>query len=60
MGFGSMSFGSLAIIALIVVVLFGTKRLRTMGDDLGSALKGFRKGLKDETDKTDETNKTES
>ena len=48
-----LSFGSLLLILLIVIVLFGTKRLRNIGEDLGSALKGFRKGLKDESDKKD-------
>jgi sec-independent protein translocase protein TatA len=50
MGFGGMSFGSLLLIALIVLVLFGTKRLRSMGEDLGVALKGFRRGMKEESD----------
>ena len=51
MGFGGMSFGSLLLIALIVLVLFGTKRLRSMGEDLGEALKGFRRGLKEDPEK---------
>ncbi|MBI4357031.1 MAG: twin-arginine translocase TatA/TatE family subunit [Gammaproteobacteria bacterium] len=38
----------LLIVALIVILIFGTKRLRTMGYDLGSAFKSFRKGLKNE------------
>ena len=36
------------ILLLIVVLVFGTKRLRNIGSDLGSAVKGFRKGLEDE------------
>ena len=47
MGLGGVSLGSLILIFLIVVLLFGTKRLRSMGEDLGAALKSFRKGLKD-------------
>lgn len=45
-----MSFGiwELAIVLIIVALVFGTKRLRSMGSDLGSALKGFRSALKDE------------
>lgn len=45
-----MSFGiwELAIVLLIVALLFGTKKLRSMGGDLGSALKGFRSALKDD------------
>lgn len=47
-----MKLGSLVIILLIVVLLFGTKRLRNVGEDLAAALKSFRKGLKDD-DKRD-------
>ena len=45
-----MSFGiwELVIVLLIVALLFGTKKLRSMGGDLGSALKGFRSALKDD------------
>ncbi len=49
-----MSFGiwELVIVLLIVAMLFGTKKLRSIGGDFGSALKGFRSALKDEdTDK---------
>ena len=45
MGFGGISPGSLLLILLIVLVLFGTKKVRGLGEDLGQALKGFRKGL---------------
>lgn len=38
----------LLILLLIVVLVFGTKRLRNIGSDLGSAVKGFRKGMEDE------------
>jgi sec-independent protein translocase protein TatA len=37
----------LIIILVIVVLLFGTKKLRNMGGDLGSALKGFKKAVED-------------
>lgn len=47
-----LNFGSLLLIFLILVVLFGTKRLREIGNDLGAAVKNFRKGLQD-----DNTNK---
>lgn len=40
-----ISFGQLAIILLIVVMLFGTKRLKTLGADLGESIKGFRKSM---------------
>lgn len=48
MGLGGISIWQLLIILAIVVMLFGTKRLRTMGGDLGSAIKGFRKSMQDE------------
>ncbi|MGD8785342.1 MAG: twin-arginine translocase TatA/TatE family subunit [Thioalkalispiraceae bacterium] len=47
MGFGGIGPGSLILILLIVILLFGTKRLRNMGSDLGSALKNFKKSVKD-------------
>ena len=46
MGLGGISPGSLLLIFLIIVVLFGTKKLACLGEDLGKALKGFKKGLK--------------
>ena len=45
MGFGGISLWQLLILLLIVVLVFGTKRLRNMGGDLGAAVKGFRKGM---------------
>lgn len=51
MGFGGISFGSLLLIFLIAIVLFGTKRLSGIGEDLGRALRSFRKGLQDEEGK---------
>lgn len=47
MGIGGISPGSLLLIFLIVIVLFGTKKLRNVGEDLGKALQGFRKGVKE-------------
>lgn len=47
MGFGGISVWQLLILLLIVVLVFGTKRLRNMGGDLGAAVKGFRKGMED-------------
>ena len=54
MGIGGISVWQLLIILAIVVMLFGTKRLRTLGSDLGSAVKGFRKSMSDEDAKGDE------
>jgi sec-independent protein translocase protein TatA len=45
MGFGGISVWQLLIILAIVIMLFGTKRLRNLGGDLGSAVKGFRKSM---------------
>lgn len=51
MGMGGISIWQLLIILLIVVMLFGTRRLRNIGGDLGSAVKGFKKALNsDEAD----------
>ncbi|MGM0677866.1 MAG: Sec-independent protein translocase subunit TatA [Pseudomonadota bacterium] len=47
MGFGGISIWQLLIILVIVVLLFGTKKLRNMGGDLGSAIKNFRQSVKD-------------
>ena len=42
----------LIIFLVIIVVIFGTKKLRNMGSDLGGAVKGFKDGMKDGTDKS--------
>ncbi|WP_341708228.1 Sec-independent protein translocase subunit TatA [Halopseudomonas sp.] len=47
MGVGGISIGSLLIVLVIVMLLFGTKRLRNIGSDLGGALSGFRKAVRD-------------
>lgn len=48
MGIGGISIWQLLILLVIVVLVFGTKRLRNMGGDLGAAIKGFRKGMEDD------------
>jgi sec-independent protein translocase protein TatA len=45
MGLGGISIWQLLIILAIVVMLFGTSRLRNMGSDLGSAIRGFRDSM---------------
>jgi sec-independent protein translocase protein TatA len=50
MGFGGISVWQLLILLVIVILLFGTKRLRNLGGDLGSALRGFRKGMSEDED----------
>ncbi|MDP1930557.1 MAG: Sec-independent protein translocase subunit TatA [Gammaproteobacteria bacterium] len=51
MGFGGIGIWQLIIILVIVVMLFGTKKLRNLGSDLGGALKGFKTAMKDEDGK---------
>lgn len=43
-----ISLGKLLLIALLIVLLFGTKKLNTLGSDLGNALKGFKKAMSDD------------
>ncbi|MDA8477978.1 twin-arginine translocase subunit TatE [Citrobacter sp. Awk 4] len=45
---GEISITKLLVVAALVVLLFGTKKLRTLGGDLGSAIKGFKKAMNDE------------
>lgn len=45
---GSFSIWHWLIVLLVVVLLFGTKKLRNLGGDLGEAVRGFRKGLSGE------------
>ena len=44
---GGFSIWHWLIVLLIVVMVFGTKKLRNMGSDLGGAVKGFKDGMKD-------------
>lgn len=48
MGLGGISLWQLLIILVIVILLFGTKRLKNLGSDLGSAIKGFKSSVSDE------------
>ena len=54
MGIGGISVWQLLIILAIVIMLFGTKRLRTLGGDLGSAVKGFRKSMQNDEPESEE------
>jgi sec-independent protein translocase protein TatA len=51
MGLGGISIWQLLIILVIVMLIFGTKRLRNLGGDLGGAIKGFRNAMGDDKDK---------
>ena len=48
MGFGHIGFSELLLILGICILLFGTKKLRNIGGDLGSAIKDFKKAIKEE------------
>ena len=50
---GGISVTQLVILLVIVMLVFGTKRLRNIGSDLGSAVKGFRKGIEDEPENSE-------
>ncbi len=50
MGFGNISIWQLLIVLLIVVVIFGTKKLRNMGGDVGGAVKNFRKAMNEDSE----------
>lgn len=52
-----ISIWQLLIILAIVLVLFGAKRLRNVGSDLGGAIKGFKSAVKEEESKTAEDDK---
>jgi len=54
MGLGGISIWQLLIILVIVVLLFGTKKLRNIGGDLGGAIKSFRKSMKDGEEQEEE------
>ena len=51
---GFRNFGSLLIIFLILMMVFGTARLREMGNDLAVAIRSFRKGLQEDQDEKKE------
>lgn len=52
---GSFSIWHWLVILAIVLLLFGTKRLKNLGGDLGSAIKGFKNAVKDEEKKDADT-----
>jgi len=52
---GNMGIWQLLILAVIVVLLFGTKKLRNLGGDLGSAIKGFKSAVSEDKEKPNDT-----
>tara|TARA_R110002049_G_scaffold70339_1_gene181735 strand:+ start:640 stop:855 length:216 start_codon:yes stop_codon:yes gene_type:complete len=59
---GSFSIWHWLIVLVVVLLIFGTKKLRNIGSDLGGAVKGFKEGMKENTtqlgDKTEENGHT--
>ena len=53
MGIGGISIWQLLIVLVIVLLLFGTKRLKNIGSDLGNAVKGFKGAMKEGEKETD-------
>lgn len=51
---GSISIWQLLVIAGVVVLLFGTNKLRNLGSDLGFSIRAFKKAMSDEDDKKDQ------
>ena len=49
---GSLSIWHWLIVLLVVVLIFGTKKLRNIGADIGGAVKGFKEGMKPEEEKS--------
>jgi sec-independent protein translocase protein TatA len=54
MGIGGISIWQLLIILVIVVLLFGTKKLRSLGGDLGSAIKNFKDSMQEGKESVDD------
>jgi sec-independent protein translocase protein TatA len=48
---GTLSIWHWLIVLVVVVLIFGTKKLRNLGSDLGNAVRGFKDGMKSEEDK---------
>ena len=60
MGIGGISIWQLLIILAIVIMIFGTKKLKSLGTDLGSAVKGFRASVTDKSEDKDGEDKAQA
>ncbi|MBN9230322.1 MAG: Sec-independent protein translocase TatA [Legionella sp. 40-6] len=60
MGLSGISPLSLLLILMIILALFGSNKLKTLGTDLGEAIKNFRKAMQDEPQKSSTENETSS
>ena len=47
---GEISITKLLVVAALIILVFGTKKLRTLGGDLGSDIKGFKKAMNEDDD----------
>lgn len=47
MGFGGISVWQLLIVLAIIILLFGTKKVRSLGGDVGSAIKNFKQSMRE-------------
>ena len=56
---GGISFWQILIILVVILILFGGKKIKTMGSDLGESLKGFKKAIKDEDSAKDSESKSD-
>ena len=59
MGVGGIGIWQLLIVLVIVMVIFGTSRLKSFGGDLGSAVRGFRQSMSGDSNHDDETKKND-
>ena len=59
MGIGGISIWQLVIILVIVILLFGTKKLKNIGSDLGGAVKGFKDSVSNDKEPEDAEQETE-
>ena len=59
MGIGGISFWQILIILAVILILFGGKKIRTMGSDLGEGLNGFKKAIKDDGSAKDTESKSD-
>jgi sec-independent protein translocase protein TatA len=56
MGLGGISIWQLLIVLVIVALIFGTKRLGSIGGDLGGAIRGFKNAMTDDVSEVNEAN----
>ncbi|HKM95638.1 MAG TPA: twin-arginine translocase subunit TatE [Buttiauxella sp.] len=57
---GEISITKLLVVGALIVLLFGTKKLRTLGGDLGAAIKGFKKAMNEDETSAKAANNTDA